>query len=67
MKSLLVRLGPYDELRGWLRGLFVAFISGLFLTFSGAFGTADVPLVQRTIYWMTLMALGYAWGAFVAR
>jgi len=67
MKALLLRFGPYDEVRGWLRGLLVALVSGVFLTFAGAFGTGDVPLGQRTIYWMTLMVLGYAWGAFVAR
>jgi len=66
MKALLLRFGPYDEVRGWLRGLLVALVSGVFLTFAGAFGTGDVPLGQRTIYWMTLMVLGYAWGAFVA-
>ena len=66
MKRLLVRLSPYDEIRGWIRGAAVAVISGLFLTFSGAFGTDDAPLAVRLAYWMTLMALGYAWGAFVA-
>ncbi len=43
MKRLLLRLAPYEELRGWLRGGAVALISGLFLTFSGAFGTDDAP------------------------
>ncbi|MFZ5721513.1 MAG: LytTR family DNA-binding domain-containing protein [Pseudomonadota bacterium] len=67
MKSLILRLGPYDELRGWLRGLFVALVSGVFLTFSGAFGTSEAPLVPRAAYWMVLMLVGYAWGAFVSR
>ena len=67
MKALLLRLGPDEEIRGWLRGLLVALVSGVFLIFAGAFGTGDVPLGQRTVYWMTLMVLGYAWGAFVAR
>lgn len=67
MKRLLLRLGPYEELRGWLRGAAVAVISGLFLTFSGAFGTDDAPLTVRLTYWLLLMGLGYAWGAFVAR
>lgn len=67
MNRLLRRLGPYDELRGWLRGAAVAVVSGLFLTFSGAFGTGDAPLGMRLAYWMSLMALGYGWGAFVAR
>jgi hypothetical protein len=67
MKGLIVRLGPYEELRGWLRGAGVALASGLFLTFSGAFGTDDAPLAGRLAYWMGLMALGYLWGALVAR
>lgn len=64
---LLLRLGPYDEMRGWLRGLAVALASGLFLTFSGAFGTDDAPLPTRLGYWMGLMLVGYVWGAFVSR
>lgn len=67
MTSFLNRMGPYEEMRGWLRGAAVAVISGLFLTFSGAFGTDDAPLGLRLAYWMGLMALGYLWGAFVAR
>lgn len=67
IQRLLLRLGPYDELRGWLRGLAVALASGLFLTFSGAFGTDDAPLPTRLAYWMGLMLAGYAWGAFVSR
>lgn len=67
MKALLLRLGPYDEVRGWLRGMAVAAASAFFLAFSGAFGTGDNPLWIRLTYWFTLMALGYVWGAFVAR
>lgn len=67
MKALLQRLGPYDELQGWLRGLVVALIAGAFLTIAGAFGTGDLPIAPRLAYWMLLMALGYLWGAFVAR
>ena len=67
MKNLLVRLGPYDEARGWIRGLTVALVAGLFLTFSGAFDTGEAPLAPRLIYWMTLMLVGYGWGAFVVR
>ena len=66
MKGLLLRLGPYEEFRGWLRGLGVAVVAGLFLTFSGAFGTGDIPIAGRLAYWMTLMGLGYVWGAFIA-
>lgn len=67
MKTIFLRLGPYEELRGWIRGAVVAVVSGLFLTFSGAFGTDDAPLSLRLAYWMGLMFLGYLWGAFVAR
>ena len=65
MKNLLQRLGPYEEARSWIRGGLVAAISGLFLNFSGAFGTDDAPLGLRLLYWMGLMAAGYLWGAFV--
>jgi len=67
MKNLLIRLGPYDEVRGWIRGLTVALVAGLFLTFSGAFDTGAAPLALRLTYWMTLMVVGYLWGAFVSR
>jgi len=67
MKRLLSRIGPFEDTRDWLRGLAVTLVAGLFLTFSGAFSTGDAPLVARLIYWMTLMALGYLWGAFVVR
>jgi len=67
MKRLLLRLGPYEEMGGWIRGGMVAVVSGLFLTLSGAFGTGEAPLGVRLAYWMSLMALGYAWGAFVSR
>ncbi|WP_430422224.1 LytTR family DNA-binding domain-containing protein [Phenylobacterium sp.] len=67
MTSILKRLGPYEEIRGWIRGGIVALVSGLFLTFSGAFGTDEAPLSLRLAYWMGLMLLGYLWGAFVSR
>jgi hypothetical protein len=67
VKNLLARIGPYDEARGWVRGLAVALVAGLFLTFSGAFDTGEAPLVPRLIYWMTLMVVGYVWGAWVSR
>ncbi|WP_068877913.1 MULTISPECIES: LytTR family DNA-binding domain-containing protein [unclassified Phenylobacterium] len=67
IQRLLLRLGPYDEVRGWLRGLAVALASSLFLALSGAFGTGDAPLSTRLAYWMGLMLVGYVWGAFLAR
>jgi len=63
----LLRFGPYDETRGWLRGLGVAVAAGAFLTISGAFGTGDVPILKRSLYWALMMGLGYGWGAFIAR
>eukprot|EP01036_Dinobryon_divergens_P044595 gene44595-59506_t len=65
VKALLLGLGPYDSLGDWVRGLLVALAAGVFLTFSGAFGTAEAPLVTRLAYWLPLMAIGYVWGAFV--
>lgn len=67
IRSLLLRLGPYGDLSGWARGTVVAFVAGLFLTLSGAFGTGEISLGRRLTYWMTMMVVGYLWGAFVAR
>lgn len=67
MKSLRLRLGPYEEFRGWLRSGAVAAFAGVFLTLSGAFGTGDAPLLVRAVYWLSLMALGAVWGAMVSR
>jgi DNA-binding LytR/AlgR family response regulator len=44
--------------RVWGRNLGIAAAAGLFLAFSGAMGTADVPLAQRLLYWTPLMLLG---------
>lgn len=63
MKAFLLRFGPYEEVRGYLRGLVVAIVAGLFLTFSGAFGTGEAGLAIRLFYWMVMMVVGYAWGA----
>jgi DNA-binding LytR/AlgR family response regulator len=57
---------PYQEAAGWLRGLIVAVAVGLFLAFSGAFGTIEAPFVLRLAYWLPLMTLGAVWGAFVS-
>lgn len=64
---MLLRIGPYEEVAGWLRGCAVAVASGLFLTFAGAFGTAEVPFTLRLGYWMSMMFAGYLWGALVVR
>lgn len=60
-------LPPQDDLRSSIRGLAITLAAGLFLTFSGAFNTGDVPLLRRLIYWMPVMAAGYVWGSFVTR
>ena len=59
------RLAVHESLKDWLRGLAVALAAGLFLMFSGAFGTDEAPLLRRVVYWLPLMAAGYAWGALV--
>ncbi len=58
---------PGDEIKGTLRGLAITLAAGLFLTFSGAFNTDEAPLWRRLVYWLPVMAAGYAWGAFVTR
>lgn len=60
-------LGPYENGRGWLRGLGVALVAGLFLAFAGAFGTDEVTLGRRLVYWLALMAAGTVFGAFIVR
>ena len=48
-----------------VRGLAITLAAGLFLTFSGAFGTYEAPLLRRLAYWLPVMAVGYGWGSFV--
>jgi hypothetical protein len=67
MNTLLRRLGRGVEFAGYLRGLVVAVVAGLFLTFSGAFSTDEAPLPPRLGFWMLMMIVGYAWGSFIAR
>ncbi len=67
IREMLLKIGPYDEVAGWFRGLVVAFAAGLFLTFAGAFGTGDAPFGPRLAYWMLMMFAGYVWGALVSR
>jgi DNA-binding LytR/AlgR family response regulator len=59
--------GPYDDARGWLRGLLVTLAAALFLGYAGAFGSIQLPLFERLGYWLVLMLLGWIWGAFVSR
>jgi hypothetical protein len=59
--------GPYDNFRGWLRGLVVTLVAASFLAFSGAFTSVRAPLPVRFGYWLGLMIAGWLWGGFVSR
>ncbi|HEY2751769.1 LytTR family DNA-binding domain-containing protein [Phenylobacterium sp.] len=63
----ILRWGPYETLRGWLRGLLVTLAAAAFLALAGAFGSAGAPLGLRFVYWLALMLLGWLWGTFVSR
>lgn len=67
MKDLLRRFTPYEEPRGFVRGLVIALIAAAFLTVSGAFGTGEAPLGARVAYWLILMLVGYVFGSVIAR
>ncbi|GAW41739.1 LytTr DNA-binding domain protein [Brevundimonas sp. SH203] len=51
-----------ERRRTFLRGLIVAVLAGVFLTVTGAFGTAGAPFVPRLIYWVMVLVLGGLWG-----
>jgi hypothetical protein len=59
--------GPYENLRGWTRGLLVTVAASAFMALAGAFGSDTAPLAPRFGYWLALMLLGWLWGAFVSR
>jgi hypothetical protein len=61
------RWAPYDDWRGWLRGLIITLAAAIFLAFGGAFGSADASLPVRLAYWLGLMIAGWLWGGFVSR
>jgi DNA-binding LytR/AlgR family response regulator len=63
----LANWGPYDDARGWLRGLLISVAGAMFLGFGGAFGSGSVAIPARLIYWLVLMVLGWLWGSFVSR
>lgn len=65
--SKILRWGPYEDLRGWLRGLVITLAAAGFLAFAGAFGSARAPPSVRFAYWFALMVLGWLWGGFVSR
>ncbi len=59
--------GPYDDARGWLRGLVITLAAAVFLALAGAFGSEQLSTFERLGYWLSLMLLGWIWGAFVSR
>jgi hypothetical protein len=63
----ILRWGPYDDLRGWLRGLAITVTAAVFLAMAGAFGSYAASLPVRFAYWIVLMLLGWLWGGFVSR
>ncbi|MDP3852170.1 LytTR family DNA-binding domain-containing protein [Phenylobacterium sp.] len=58
--------GAYSDLKSWARGLTVSAAAGTFLALSGAFGTDEMTLPMRFVYWIALMLLGTIWGGTVA-
>ncbi|WP_292050516.1 LytTR family DNA-binding domain-containing protein, partial [Brevundimonas sp. UBA5866] len=44
-----------------LRGMVIGVIAGVFLAFSGAFGSGQEPFWIRLIYWVPLIVLGGLW------
>jgi hypothetical protein len=63
----ILRWGPYDDLRGWLRGLAITVTAAVFLAMAGAFGSYAASLPVRFAYWIVLMLLGWLWGGLVSR
>lgn len=59
--------GPYDDWKGWLRGLVITLAAAAFLAFGGAFGSDSASLPVRLAYWLGLMIVGWIWGGFVSR
>jgi DNA-binding LytR/AlgR family response regulator len=59
-------LGPWSDWRGWARGFALSIVAGVFMAFSGAFGSGDMAIGSRLAYWVILMILGTLWGSAVA-
>src|SRR3954464_3560392 len=58
---------PYEDIRGWVRGLLISLAAAAFFTVSGAFSSGHVDPAVAFVYWTVLLVLGYAWGAFISR
>jgi LytTr DNA-binding domain len=63
----MLRWGPYDDIRGWMRGLAITVTAAIFLAMAGAFDSYKATLPLRFAYWIVLMLLGWLWGAYVSR
>jgi LytTr DNA-binding domain-containing protein len=63
----ILRWGPYDDWKGWLRGLVITLAAATFLAYGGAFGSAGASLPVRLVYWLGLMILGWIWGGSISR
>ncbi len=55
-----------EKVVSWAKGLGAAAAVGLFLAFSGAFGSGPEPFIQRLIYWESLMLAGSVIGGLIA-
>ena len=66
-RRLRISLTPFEDMRGLLRSLLITLAAGVFMAIAGAFGTGDAPPARRFAYWLTVMALGWAWGVFISR
>jgi DNA-binding LytR/AlgR family response regulator len=58
---------PYDDWRGWARGLAITVAAASFMAYAGAFGSSRGALPIRFAYWFGLMLLGWLWGVVIAR
>ncbi len=62
----ILNWGPYEDWKGWLRGLAITLVAAGFLAFANAFGVHG-DLLGRFAYWLGLMLGGFVWGTFVSR
>jgi hypothetical protein len=67
IRDLLLRLGPHDDMAGWIRGLLIAMAAALFLSLAGAFGSEALGFWPGFAYWTVLMVAGYVWGSLLSR
>ncbi|HXA40888.1 MAG TPA: LytTR family DNA-binding domain-containing protein [Phenylobacterium sp.] len=67
LRPKILGWGPYEDFRGWLRGLAITLVAASFLAFAGAFSSSRAALPVRFGYWLGLMVVGWLWGGFVSR